>query len=81
MVGKAADSLRNAAQREIDKKKAELEAKAREKIGKELGGKVADTISKKAQEKLGGVIDKGKTQQEVDKVKNELEKFNPFKNY
>ena len=79
LASKAADSLRNAAQREIDKKKAELEAKAREKIGKELGGKVADTLGKKAQEKLGGVIDKGKTQQEVDKVKNELEKFNPFK--
>lgn len=79
MVGKAADSLRNAAQREIDKKKAELEAKAKEKIAKEIGGKVADTLGKKAQEKLGSVLDKDKTKEEVDKVKNELEKFNPFK--
>lgn len=78
-AGKVADSLRAAAQRELDQKKAELEAKAREKINKEIGGKVADTLGKKAQEKLGEVIDKGKTQQEVDKVKKELEKFNPFK--
>lgn len=79
LAGKAADSIRNAAQREIEKKKAELEAKAKEKIAKEIGGKVADTLGKKAQEKLGNVLDKGKTQEEVDKVKNELEKFNPFK--
>ena len=78
-VGKATDSLRAAAQRELDKKKAELEAQAREKIQKEIGGKVADTLGKKAQEKLGGVLDKSKTQQEVDKAKKELEKFNPFK--
>jgi hypothetical protein len=79
MAGKAADSLRNAAQREYEKKKAELEAKAREKLGKEIGGKVTDTLTKKAQEKLGNVIDKGKAQEEIDKAKKELEKFNPFK--
>ncbi|MBP9874282.1 MAG: hypothetical protein KBC60_09595, partial [Haliscomenobacter sp.] len=78
-AGKAIDTLSAAAQKELDKKKAELEAKAKEALTKELGSKLGDTLLKEGQKQAGKVLDNQKAKEEVDRLKNELEKFNPFK--
>ncbi|MBK8877751.1 MAG: hypothetical protein IPN74_04155 [Haliscomenobacter sp.] len=78
-AGKAIDSVSAAAQKELDKKKAELEAKAKEVITKELGNKLGDTLLKEGQKQAGKVLENQKAKDEVDRLKNELEKFNPFK--
>ncbi len=78
-AGKAIDTLSAAAQKELEKKKAELEAKAKETLNKELGSKLGDTLLKEGQKQAGKVLDNQKTKEEVDRLKNELEKFNPFK--
>jgi hypothetical protein len=76
---KALDSLRNQAQIALEKQKADLEKKAKDAIGKELTGKLSDTLSKQAQKTVDKILQNDKAKEEVDKVKKDLEKFNPFK--
>lgn len=78
-AGKAIDTLSSKAQEELEKKKAELASKAQEVIEKEVGQKLGDTLSKTAQKQAEKVLDSKKAQEEVNKLKNELEKFNPLK--
>jgi hypothetical protein len=72
---KALDSIHNAVQIELNKQKADLEKKAKDAIGKQLG----DSLSKEAQKTIDKVLKNDKAKEEVDKVKNDLLKFNPFK--
>ncbi|GJM32629.1 MAG: hypothetical protein DHS20C18_16300 [Saprospiraceae bacterium] len=70
-VDKAVDSLRNVAKEKVDQAKEDLENKAKEALQNQL-----DSIAKKKAEELKN--DKA-TQEAADKIKEELEKFNPFK--
>lgn len=74
-AGKALDSIRQRAAGEAGKQAAELERKAREALEKQIGGKMADTLLKQAEK----VLNPSKAREEADKLKKELEQFNPFK--
>ena len=74
-AGKALDSIRQRATGEAEKQAAELERKAREALEKQIGGKLPDTLVKQAEK----VLSPSKARQEAEKLKKELEQFNPFK--
>ena len=74
-AGKALDSIRQRATGEAEKQAAELERKAREALEKQIGGKLPDTLVKQVEK----VLSPSKARQEAEKLKKELEQFNPFK--
>jgi chemotaxis regulatin CheY-phosphate phosphatase CheZ len=74
-AGKALDSIRQRAAGEAEKQAAELERKAREALEKQIGGKLPDTLVKQAEK----VLNPSKAREEAEKLKKELEQFNPFK--
>ncbi len=70
---KAVDSLKTVAAQKAEQAKKDLEAKAKEEAQKAIGN-VADTATqKKAEELLEGAKKEG-----ADKIKENLEKWNPF---
>ena len=74
-AGKALDSIRQRAAGEAEKQAVELERKAREALEKQIGGKLPDTLVKQAEK----VLNPSKAREEAEKLKKELEQFNPFK--
>jgi hypothetical protein len=78
-AGKIADSLARKAREQADRTKAELSEKAREALEKEVGKTLGDTLGKTIQRQAEKVLDTQKAKAEADKLKKELEKFNPLK--
>ncbi|MCB9290452.1 MAG: hypothetical protein H6560_24290 [Lewinellaceae bacterium] len=70
---KAIDSAKTVATQKIDETKKELEQKAKEEAQKALGNVVDSTAQKKADELL-----KDATKEGTDKIKENLDKWNPF---
>lgn len=63
----------------IEKGKETAKEKVGEIIDKELGSTVVDTLASKANDKLGDIIDQQKTKEEIEKMKEKLKKWDPFK--
>ena len=78
-AGRIADSLARKAKEQADRTKAELSEKAREALEKEVGKTLGDTLAKTVQRQAEKVLDTQKAKAEADKLKKELEKFNPLK--
>ncbi len=78
-ASKIADSLARKAREEAELKKAGLSEKAREVLEKEVGKTLGDTLEKTIQRQAEKVLDTQKAKAEADKLKKELEKFNPLK--
>lgn len=72
---KAIDSARNVVNRQIEEAKAKAIEDAKKKAGEAVGGKAGEILDK-GLDKIGG-NDKVKTQ--TDKVKDKLDKWDPFK--
>ncbi len=72
---RAIDSARNVANRQIEEAKAKAIEEAKKKAGEAVGAKAGEVIDK-GLDKIGG-NDKIKTQ--TDKVKDKLDKWDPFK--
>jgi len=77
-AGKEAEKARQKAEQEARKVADSLSARAKREVGKQIDtlgkGVIPDTLRKKAKE----ILDK-KTTEEVDKIKDKLKDFNPFK--
>ncbi|MEQ8703228.1 MAG: AsmA-like C-terminal region-containing protein [Phaeodactylibacter sp.] len=71
---KAADSLRNLAKAQADQAAEDLKKQAEQAIKDQLGNKVDSATQKKVDEALDQVGGKA-----TDKIKDNLDKFNPFK--
>jgi len=69
---KVIDSVKTVANQKLDELEKEAKEAAKEKLGEMVGDKIDSTALKKAQE----IIDKNK---EAERIKKELEKFNPLK--
>jgi AsmA-like C-terminal region len=72
---RAIDSARNVANRQVEEAKAKAIEEAKKKAGEAVGGKAGEVLDK-GLDKIGG-NDKIKTQ--TDKVKDKLDKWDPFK--
>ena len=72
-ANKAVDSLKTVAAQEAEKARKELEKKAKEEAQKALGNVVDSTAQKKADDLL-----KDATKEGADKIKDNLDKWNPF---
>ncbi len=70
---KAVDSLKTIAGQKVDQAAEDLRAKASEAAKDKIGGMLDSTAQKKADELLKGAGKEG-----TDKIKENLEKFNPF---
>jgi hypothetical protein len=70
---KAVDSLKTIAGQKVDQAAEDLKAKAAEAAKDKIGGALDSTAQKKADELLKGAGKEG-----TDKIKENLEKFNPF---
>ena len=73
-VEQEVDKLKEEAKKEADKVVDKATEEVKEKVGEKLGQAVDTTLSKEAEKLLGEEAKKG-----VDDIKNELDKFNPFK--
>jgi len=88
------DSIFSAANKETDKVKEKIEVEKEKVIEKgkdivkdkvsdvldsETGGAVADTIASKVNEKLGDILENEKAKEEIDKVKDKIKNWDPFK--
>lgn len=69
---KALDTVKTVANQKLDELEKEVKDAAKEKLNEAVGDKIDSTALKKAQE----IIDKNK---EAERIKKELEKFNPLK--
>lgn len=74
IVDEKVDELTDKAKTEADKVVNQATDKAKEKVGEELGKAVDSTLNKKAEEVLGD-----QAKESIDDIKDNLEKFNPFK--
>ncbi len=72
---KAIDSARNVANRQIEEAKAKAIEEAKKKAGEAVGNKAGEVIDK-GLDKIGG---NDKVKQQTDKVKEKLDKWDPFK--
>lgn len=72
-AGKAVDSLKTVAGQKVDQAKSELQEKATEAAKEKLGAVLDSTAQKKANEVLEGAGKEG-----ADKIKENLDKWNPF---
>ena len=72
---RAIDSARNVANRQIEEAKAKAIEEAKKKAGEAVGNKAGEVIDK-GLDKIGG---NEKVKQQTDKVKDKLDKWDPFK--
>ena len=63
----------------IDKGKEVVKEKINDVLDSESGGIIADTLASKVNEKLGDILENEKAKEEIDKVKDKLKKWDPFK--
>jgi hypothetical protein len=73
------DSLSKKVQEALERQKAEGLEKARETLEKQGDKALSDSLQKALQRQAEKVLDPKKSKEEADKLKKELEKFNPFK--
>ena len=93
-VQTAKDSMIAAATKQTDKVKEKIEEekdKAIEKgkevvkdkistvLDSETGGAITDTIASKVNDKLGDILENEKAKEEIDKVKDKIKNWDPFK--
>jgi hypothetical protein len=73
------DSISKKVQGEAERKKAEVAEKARETLEKQADKALNDSLQKALQRQAEKVLDTKKAKEEAEKLKKELEKFNPLK--
>ena len=82
-ANKEIDKVKTKAEEEkdklVEKGKEAAKDKIKDVVDSETGGAVVDTIASKVNDKLGDVIKNEKAQEEIDKVKDKLKKWDPFK--
>ena len=78
-IDKAKTKVNEEKDKLVEKGKEAAKEKVKDVVNSEAGGAVVDTISSKVNDKLGDVIDNEKTKEEIDKVKDKLKKWDPFK--
>ncbi|MBL7818141.1 MAG: hypothetical protein JNL70_24235 [Saprospiraceae bacterium] len=75
IADKAADSARNVVNRQVEEAKAKAVEEAKKRAGEAVGGKAGEVIDKG----LDKINANEKVKQQTDKLKDKLDKFDPFK--
>jgi hypothetical protein len=82
VVDKAVDSATIRAQQELDKAKNQavevVKDKVTEKIGEQIGTQVGDKVGSTVQEQLDKTKASQKAKEEAERLKKQMENFNPF---
>jgi len=63
----------------IEKGKEVVKDKVSDVLNSETGGAVADTLASKVNDKLGDILENEKAKEEIDKVKDKIKNWDPFK--
>lgn len=78
IVDEVKDSVTQVLDKEVEKAKDQAKEKAKEIIKETAGKVVTDSVQQKLEEKAEEILG-DKAQEEVDKIKDKLNDFNPFK--
>lgn len=78
-IDKAKTKVEEEKDKLLEKGKEAAKDKIKDVVDSETGGAVVDTIASKVNDKLGDIIENEKAKEEIDKMKEKLKKWDPFK--